>query len=74
MFQEAVDKRIEDPQGELTCLINLTSGEAKELVKPFIHDRPRYGFANAMRIMEKQYDNPHKLQEGDYEDDKNQAW
>ena len=39
-------------------MINLTSGEAKELVKPF---RPEYGFANAMRLLEKQYGNPHKL-------------
>ena len=37
MFREAVEKRIKDPQGRLTRLINLTSGEAKELVKPFIH-------------------------------------
>ena len=37
MFREAVEKRIKDPQGRLTRLINLTSGEAKELVKPFIN-------------------------------------
>ena len=61
MFQEAVEKRIKDPQGKLTRLINLTCGEAKELVKPFIHDRPECGFANAMRLLEKQYGNPHKL-------------
>ena len=61
MFQEAVEKKIKDPQGKLTRLINLTSREAKELVKPFIHDRPECGFANAMRLLEKQYGNPHKL-------------
>ena len=61
MFREAVEKRIKDPQGKLTRLINLTSREAKELVKPFIHDRPECGFANAMRLLEKQYGNPHKL-------------
>ena len=47
MFREAVEKRIKDPQGKLTRLINLTSGEAKELVKPFIHDRPECGFTKA---------------------------
>ena len=47
MFREAVEKRINDPQGKLTRLINLTSGEAKELVKPFIHDRPECDFAKA---------------------------
>ena len=61
IFREAVEKRIKDPQGKLSRLINLTSGEAKELVKPFIHDRPECGFANAMRLLEKQYGNPHKL-------------
>ena len=61
MFRETVEKRIKDPQGKLTRLINLTSGEAKELVKPFIHDRPECGFANDMRLLEKQYGYPHKL-------------
>ena len=61
MFREAVEKRIKDPQAKLARLINLTSREAKELVKPFIHDRPECGFANAMRLLEKQYGNPHKL-------------
>ena len=63
MFREAVEKRIKDPQRKLTRLINLTSGEAKELVKSFIHDRPGCGFANAMRLLQKQYGNPHKLLE-----------
>ena len=42
-------------------MINLTIGEAKQLVKPFIHDRPECGFANAKRLLEKQYGNPQKL-------------
>ena len=42
-------------------MINLTSGEAKELVKPFFHDRSHCGVANTMRLLEKQYGNPHKL-------------
>ena len=54
IFREAVEKRIKGPQGKLTRLINLTSGEAKELVKSFIHDRPECGFPNTMRLLEKQ--------------------
>ena len=61
MFREAVEKRIKDPQGKLTRLINLTSREAKDLVKPFIQDRPECRFANAMRFLEKQCGNPYKL-------------
>ena len=60
MFREAVEKRIKDPQGKLTWLKILTSGKAKELVKPFIHDRPECGFANTMRLLEKQYSNSEK--------------
>ena len=44
----------------MTQSINLISGEAKELVKPFIHDRPEYSFTNAVRLLEKQYGNPQK--------------
>ena len=58
---QAVEERIRDPQGKLTRLINLTSGETKELVKPFIHDRQEYGFANATRLLEKQYRNRNRL-------------
>ena len=61
MFQEAAEKKIEDLQGKLTRLIDLTSAEAKELAKPFIPDRPEYDFANAMKLLENQYGNPHKL-------------
>ena len=59
MLRGAVEKRIKDLQGKLTRLINLTSGEAKEFIKPFIHDRPECGFANAMRLLEKQYGYKH---------------
>ena len=61
VYREAVEKRIKNPQRKLTRLINLTSGEAKELVKPFIHDRPGSGLSNARRLLEKQSSNPHKL-------------
>lgn len=48
MFIEAVEKR-------LTRMINLTSREAKKLVKS------EYNFENAMRLLEKKYGNPNKL-------------
>ena len=35
MFREVVDKKISDPQGKLTRMIKLTTGEVRELVKPF---------------------------------------
>ena len=61
MFWDVFEKRVTDPRGKVTRLINLTSKEEKELVKPFLHDTPECVFANAMRLLEKQYGYPHKL-------------
>ena len=61
MFCEVVEKKIADPQGRLTRLIKLTTGEVRELIKPFIHDNPEYGYENAMKLLERQYGNPFKL-------------
>ena len=56
-----LEKEIADPQGRLTRLIKLTTGEVRELVKPFINDNPKYGYKNAMKLLERQYGNPFKL-------------
>ena len=61
MFREMVEKQIADSQVSLTRLIKLTKGEVRELVKPFIHDNPKYGQENAMKLLERQYGNPFKL-------------
>ena len=61
MFRETVEKKIDDPQGRLPRLIKYTCGEARELVKNFIHDRPDVGYTNAMNLLEKQYGDPHRL-------------
>ena len=36
MFGDSVEKKIEDLQERLTCLIKLATGEARKLVKPFM--------------------------------------
>ena len=35
---------IAGPKGRLTRLMKFTTGEVRELVKPFIHDNPEYGY------------------------------
>ena len=35
---------IAGPQGRLTRLMKFTTGEVRELAKPFIHDNPEYGY------------------------------
>ena len=52
MFLEAAEKKIEDTQEKPAWLIDLTITEAKEFAKTFILDRPKYGFANAMKYLE----------------------
>ena len=61
IFRETVEKKIDDPHGRLTQVIKYTCGEARELVKNFIHDRPDVGYTNAMNLLEKQYGDPHRL-------------
>ena len=61
MFWEVVEKKIADLLGRLTWLINLPRGEVKELVKPFSHDNPKYGYKNGMKLLARQYGNPFKL-------------
>ena len=56
-----MEKKIANPQGRLTQLIKLTTEEVKELVKPFIHDNPKYSYKSAMTLLESQYGNPFKL-------------
>ena len=61
MLRESVKKKIEDPKGRLTQLIQYTRGEAKDLSKNFINERPEYGYSNAMVVLQRQYGNPHAL-------------
>ena len=61
MFTESVEKKIEDPLGRLIRLIKCTTGEAQELVKHFINDKPEQGYRNAMELLRRQYGNPHRF-------------
>ena len=61
MFQESVEKKIDDPRGRLTRLIKYTRGEPQELVKHFINDRADCGYKNAIALLQKQYGNPHTM-------------
>ena len=61
MFTESVEKKIEDTMGRLTRPIKCTTGEAQELVKHFINDKPEQDYRNAMQLLRRQYGNPHRL-------------
>ena len=61
IFRESVEKKIEYPKGRLTRLIQYIRGEAKDLIKNFINDRPEHGYNNAIAVRHRQYGNPHTL-------------
>ena len=61
MFTESLEKKIENSMGRLTRLIKCTTGEAQELLKHFISDKPEQGYRNAIELLRKQYGNPHRL-------------
>ena len=57
MFQESVQKKINNPRGRLTRLIKCTRGEPRELVKHFINDRVDCRYENPIALLQKQYGN-----------------
>ena len=59
VFDEALEKKIEDPRGNLTCLIKHTTGEVKEMVKNCIQLPPKEGYETAKEMMHKLYGDPH---------------
>ena len=61
VFKEVVEKRIEDPRGRLTRLINYTTGEAKDLIKHCIQQPSAEGYENAMELLENRYGDPLKI-------------
>ena len=46
LFNEIVEKRIDNPRGKLTRLIKYTKGDAKEMIKHCVQQPPAQGFKN----------------------------
>ena len=62
MFKVVVERKIKDPAGRLTHLINFTDGEAKDLIKNCINLTPDIGFNTAIMLLNKSCNgNPHSL-------------
>ena len=60
-FADVVESKIPDQKGRLVRLIKYTSGEAKELVKEYIHENPSNCYNLALQALDKEYGNPQKL-------------
>ena len=61
VFDEAVENKIEDPRGKLTCLIKYTTVEVKEMLKNCIQLPPKEGYETAKQRMHKLYGDPHRV-------------
>ena len=61
LFKEAVERKIDDPKGQLSRLIRVTRGEAKELIQHRIQLPDSIGYMQAISLMETCYSNPHTI-------------
>ena len=55
IFPESEEEKIEDPVGRLIRLIKCTTGDAQELGKHFINEKPEQGYRNAMELLRRLY-------------------
>ena len=53
-FKEVVEDTLDDQRSKLTRLIHYTSGEAKELIKEFVHERENC-YDKAIEMLDKEY-------------------
>ena len=61
VFEEVVEKKIDDARGRLTRLIKYTGGEPKEMIKHCIQQPANIGYKNARSLLEQKYGNPHSI-------------
>ena len=61
IFKEVVERKIKVPVERLMLLIKFTDGEAKGLIKHFVHLTPSIGYGTAITLLNKRYGNSHLL-------------
>ena len=61
LFKKVVERKIDDPWGRLTRLINYTTGDTKNLIKYCIKLSSNEGIENPKCFLEKVYGTPHKI-------------
>ena len=60
-FKEVVEQIVTDQSGRLTTLIKYTQGDAKDLIKHFVHADPTDCYDKAIALLDKEYGNQHLL-------------
>ena len=61
VFDEVVEKKIDDPRGRLTRLTKYTDGQPNEMIKHCIQQPAAVGYKNARSLLEEKYGNPHQI-------------
>ena len=61
LFEELIEKKIDDPLGKLARLIKYTRGEPKKLIQHCIQMPQPDGYNMAMELLQKEYGDPHKV-------------
>ena len=61
VFEEVVEKKIDDLRGRLARLTRNTDGEPKEMIKHCIQQPVLVGYKNARSLLEEKYGNPHYI-------------
>ena len=61
VFEEVVEKKVDDARGRLTRLIKYTDGEPKEMIKHWIQQPANIGYKNPRSLLEQKYGNPHSI-------------
>ena len=61
IFKEMVERKVKEPVGRLTRLIKFTDGEAKDMIKRWMHLTPDIGYDTAITLLKNRYGNSHSL-------------
>ena len=61
MLNQVLEKKVSDQTGRLTRLLKFTGGEAKDLIKHWIHLPPEAGYETAVRLLINRYGNLYYL-------------
>ena len=61
LFHEIVEKRVDNPRGKLTRLINYTKGDAKEMIKHCAQQPPAEALRNTKALLGRKYGSPYKI-------------
>ena len=59
VFEEVVEKKIDDPRGRLARLISYTEGEPKEMIKYCIQQPVSVGYKTARSLLKEKFGNLH---------------